>query len=213
MQTNKRFQNDGFSLIELMIVVGILGLVALIAIPSITSTFRLSVQSAGREISALIKETSNSAQITGKVHRVVYDLKNETYWAESSGENPLLKSDESVAMDKDRPKSYKTSEEEEEEKKANGGFHQENSLTKKKRNLPVGVSFKDVITEQSDQPITEGLAYTHIFPQGLTEKTLIHLQDKGENVISVVVSNLLGRTTVEGRDVAQKDVFGKPGAR
>ena len=201
-------QESGFSLIELLIVIGILGLVGLIAIPSISNTFRFSVQSSGREIATLIKDTVNSAQITGRVHRIAYDLKNQQYWVESTSEATLLKSDETLKKEKERSKGYfSLKEAEEEEKKKNGGFRQENLLTKKKRSLAIGVSIKDVITEQGEAPITEGMAYTHIFPQGLTEKTLVHLQDTAKNEITLTVSNLLGRCYVEGRYIEAKDFF------
>ena len=195
----------GFSLIELMIVVAILGLVGLIAIPSITNTFRFSVQSSGRELATLVKDAMNSAQITGKVHRIAYDLKNQQYWVESTSENTLMKSDESREKEKEKHLSFFS--ESEEDKKKNGGFRQENSLTKNKKSLPVGVSFKDVVTEQSETPITDGLAYTHIFPQGMTEKSLIHLQDTGKNEVSLTISNLLGRCAVEGRYIEAKEYF------
>lgn len=202
-----RLKNEGFSLIELMIVVAILGLVGLIAIPSISNTFRFSVQSTARELATLIKDTSNSAQITGKVHRLAYDLKNQQYWVESTAEMTLLKSEESVTLDKQNSRSRK--KEEDEDAKKNGGFRQENSLTKKKRTLAIGVKFKDIYTEQSDEPITDGIAYTHIFPQGLSEKTLVHLEDTGKNQVSLIVSNLLGRCSVEGRAIEAKEVFRK----
>jgi prepilin-type N-terminal cleavage/methylation domain-containing protein len=203
-----RLKNEGFSLIELMIVVAILGLVGLIAVPSISNTFRFSVQSSAREIATLIKDASNSAQITGRVHRMAYDLKNQQYWVESTGEMTLLKSEESVALDKEGSGRFSRKSESDEDQ-SNGGFRQESLLTKKKRSLPVGVHFKDVYTEQSEEPIIEGIAYTHIFPQGLTEKTLIHIEDTGKNQISLVVSNLLGRCSVEGRYIEPKEVFGK----
>lgn len=200
---------DGFSLLELLIVVGILGLVGLIAIPSISNTFRFSVQSSAREIATLIKDASNSAQITGKIHRIAYDLKNEQYWVESSSENTLLKSDESKEKEKEQNHGIFSSKESEEDKKKNGGFHQEGSLTKKKRNLPIGVKFKDVFTEQGDAPITDGIAYTHLFPQGMSEKSLIHLEDTAKNEVSLVVMNLLGRCQVEGREIEAKEIFKK----
>lgn len=201
-----RNREAGFSLIELLIVVAILGLVAVVAIPSISNTFRFSVQSTARELATLIKETSNAAQITGKMYRVVYDIKNDQYWAESSNEQTLLKSEESEAIERERSHIF---DKPEDDKKKKGGFNQDPILTKKKRTLPIGVKFKDVYTEQSEEPITEGLAYTHIFPQGMTEKSLVHIEDNSKNQISLIVSNLLGRCAVEGRFIEAKEIFGK----
>jgi prepilin-type N-terminal cleavage/methylation domain-containing protein len=101
-----RTDSSGFSLLELLIVVAILGLVGLIAIPSISNTFRFSVQSSAREVATLVKDTSNSAQISGKIHRMVYDLKNQQYWVESTSENTLLKSDESIQKEKEKHQSF-----------------------------------------------------------------------------------------------------------
>ena len=188
-----------------MIVVFILGLVGIIAIPSISNTFRFSVKSSAREIATLIKDTANSAQVSGKIHRIAYDIKNDQYWVESTSESTLLKSEESRKAEQERKSLFDKVDPEEERKK--GGFRQENLLTKNKRSLPIGVKFKDIYTEQSEDPITTGMAYTHIFPQGLSEKSLIHLIDNSKNEVSLVVSNLLARRTVDGRYVEYKEVF------
>jgi prepilin-type N-terminal cleavage/methylation domain-containing protein len=200
-----RKNQDGFSLIELLIVVAILGLVGMIAIPSISNTFRFSVQSSAREIATLIKDTANSAQITGRVHRIAYNLTTNQYWVESSGETTLLKSDESKEKEKETHAFF--SNQKEDPEKTNGGFHQENTLTKNKKSLAIGVKFKDVSTEQSDEPITEGMAYTHIFPQGMSEKTVVHFIDTGKNETTLVVTNLLGRCQVQGHFIDAKEFF------
>jgi hypothetical protein len=72
------------------------------------------------------------------------------------------------------------------------------------------VKFKDVVTEQSETPITEGIAYTHIFPQGMSEKSLVHLIDTSKNEMSLTVANLLGRCSVEGRYIEPQEFFKKP---
>lgn len=202
-------KESGFSLIELLIVVAILGLVGIIAVPSISNTFRFSVKSSARELATLIKDASNSAQVTGKIHRVVYDLKNQKYWVEASSEATLMTSEEAKLHEKEYPKSlFRTAEEEEEEaKKKNAGFMMAKTLTAKKRSFPLGVYIKDVLTEQSESVITEGLAYTHIFPHGVTERTLIHLSDTAKNDVTLIVSNLLGRCAIEGRYMDAKEAF------
>ncbi len=43
--------------------------------------------------------------------------------------------------------------------------------------LPTGVTFEDIMTQQSPEPVTEGMAYTHFFPHGMIEQTMIHLKD------------------------------------
>jgi prepilin-type N-terminal cleavage/methylation domain-containing protein len=205
-----RTREAGFSLIELLIVVAILGLVGIIAVPSITNTFRFSVQSSARELATLVKEASNASQITGKNYRIAYDLKNSQYWAESSSEQALLNSEESDKLDRERERMFNKDEDSKQKKKS--PFIQDPMLTKKKRTLPIGVKFKDVYTEQSPEPIIEGIAYTHIFPQGLTEKSLVHLEDGDKNSISLIVTNLLGRCMVEGRFIESKEIFSR-GAR
>ncbi|MBS1958685.1 MAG: prepilin-type N-terminal cleavage/methylation domain-containing protein [Bdellovibrionales bacterium] len=198
----------GFTLIELLIVVAILGLVAIIAIPSISNTFRFSVKSAGREIANVVKDASNSAQVSGRIHRIVYDLKASQYWVESTSESALMKSEESKRIEKERSGSLFDKIDPEEEKKK-GGFRMEALVTRSKKSLPLGVKFKDIYTEQSEDPITEGVAYTHIYPQGLSEKSLIHLEDNAKNEVSLVISNLLARCQMDGRYVKYEEVFKK----
>lgn len=195
----------GFTLLEILIVIAILGLVALVAIPSINNTFRFSVKSSAQDIATLIKDTSNSAQVTGKIHRIVYDLSKEQYWVEWTSDEALLDSEESKKYEQEHQTIFKKSTSDE-TRPQGASFSMAKTLTSKKKSLPIGVKYKDVITEQTEEPITEGVAYTYVFPHGITEKTIVHLTDSAKNDVSLIVSNLLGRSQIEGRYIDLKEL-------
>jgi hypothetical protein len=83
------------------------------------------------------------------------------------------------------------------------------TITRKKMDLPRGVTFEDVLTEQSKDPIKEGTAYTHFFPQGMTEQTIVHLVDSSNHHVSLVIAPLVGKSDVYDRYVTSEEVFGK----
>jgi hypothetical protein len=136
-------------------------------------------------MASIIKEAYNSAVITGKVHRVVYDIDKKEYWVESGPKTFLLESEKSR---KEKEKLGRKKE-----KNNDSPFTQEKRITRRKQSLPLGVKFVDIITEQSPEKITEGRAYTHLFPHGIAERTLIHLEDNGNHQITLNIRALSGR--------------------
>jgi hypothetical protein len=88
-------------------------------------------------------------------------------------------------------------------------FALDRSVTRSKQSLPRGVTFEDVSTQASADPIAEGIAYTHIFPHGLAEQTLIHLTDDSRKRISLVISPLVGRTDLYERYITPDEAFGR----
>src|SRR5271167_416324 len=82
--------SKGFTLIEMMVVLAIIVLIALIAMPTVSSYFQLSLNSATRDIATHVKEAYNGAVVSGKVHRMVYDLKENQYWVEVGPTNALI---------------------------------------------------------------------------------------------------------------------------
>ena len=70
-------------MIEMMVVLAIIALMAVIAVPSVSSYFSVSLSSTAREIAGTVKETYNATVITGQVHRIVYDIKENSYWVEA----------------------------------------------------------------------------------------------------------------------------------
>lgn len=194
---------EGFTLIELLVVLGIIVLISIMVIPNVSNYFQLSLNSATRDLASTIKEAYNSTVLTGKVHRLVYDLKNNSFWVESGPVNALLHTKESQEKEEMRKKFSKLSEE-----PPKSEFNLETTVTRKKLSLPRGVEFEDILTQQSKTPITEGIAYTHFFPHGVTEQAIIHLKDTNKHHASLAITPLIGMTDLYDRYVNGEEAFG-----
>jgi len=192
---------QGFTLTELLVVIGLIGVMSVFALPNISSIFKVSLNSATREVASAVKEAYNATIMTGKVHRMVYDLKQNQYWVEVGPASVLLDTDASREKEERRKRFAK-----DEDSTPPPSFQVEKRITRKKMPLPSGVSFEDVLTEQSKEPVKDSIAYTHFFPHGLTEQTLIHLQDQSNHHITLLISPLLGQTRLIERYVTQEEV-------
>jgi type II secretion system protein H len=195
---------QGFTLIELLVVIALIGLITFISLPSISSAFKVSLDSATRELASTVKEAYNSAMITGKVHRVAYDLKEGQFWVESGPATALLDTQSSVEKKKRRERFSFFKEDRGDPVPE---FALDKSVTRKKKDLPRGVKFSELTTEQSKDPLIEGTGYTHIFPSGITERTLIHLEDNQKHKISLVIETLTGRTRLIQGHLTAQEVF------
>jgi general secretion pathway protein H len=201
---------DGFTLIELLVVVALVGLIFLFALPKITSITRMSLDSGSREMASIVREAYNATMVTGRVHRVVWDLENDKYWVESGGTSLLLETEESVEKTERRKRRTIQKDGEEEQEELSPGqlpFTLARLVTRSKQSLPRGVEYDDIITEKSEDPISTGVAYTHFFPHGIAEQTLIHLKDNSDHKQTLMIWPVLGRTRVEKRYLTLKEVY------
>jgi prepilin-type N-terminal cleavage/methylation domain-containing protein len=196
----------GFTLIELLVVVALIALISAMVMPSVSSYFQVSLNSATRDISSIVKESYNSTVLTGRVYRVVYDFKKAQYWSESGPPNVLLDTEASKKKAEDRARHSRPDEAAQD---SSSSFSMDKTITRKKMDLPRGVTFEDVLTEQSKDPIKDGIAYTHFFPQGMTEQTIVHLVDSSNHHVSLVIAPLVGKSDVYDRYVTSEEVFGK----
>lgn len=202
MSKRSRLNHHGFTLIELLVVVGLIALISIIALPSIGSFTRASIDSAARDIASIMKESYNSTVVSGNVYRVVYDLKSGQFWAEAGPASLVLETKESKEKEARRKRSNRK-----EDEKPSNPFSMDRSINRSKVSLPRGVEFEDVLTQESTEPITEGQAFTHLFPHGLIEQTIIHLKDSSNHRYSLVISPTLGRTDVYQRYITPKEAF------
>lgn len=187
----------------MLVVVGLVVLIFVMALPSITSSFKISVNSAARGIASVITEAYNASVITGKVYRIAIDIKKGQYWIES-GNGGLLDTQESKDKEESRKKFMKPGQQ-----KKDSGFSMDSTITRKKASLPIGVEFEDVMNQLGNDPIIEGTAYAHFFPHGLTEQTIIHIKDRSDHHASLVITSVIGQTDLYDRYVDKKEAFPK----
>ncbi len=204
----KNRNDTGFTLVELLVVVALMAAIGTMAIPSLSSVFKLSLGSTTRELATTVRHAYNAALMTKKVHRLVFDLKERQYWVEVGPNQLLMETEESRAK---AERLRKFSSKDAQEKKDNGPtFSLASYVTRKKNTLARGVEIEDVTTEQSKDPITSGLAFTHFFPHGIIEQTVIHLKDTSNHQATLVIAPIVGRTKVIERFVPTKEALLEP---
>jgi len=190
----------GMTLIEVLIVVAMIGLLFTLAVPTVSNIFGLSQKSAIRDLATKAREAFHSTVISGSIHRIVYDITNSQFWVERGPQKVLLDSDESREKDEQNRSFF-------DEEKEDNSFSMAKRITSKKISLPSGVIFQDIITQQNIDPVTEGVVYTHFFPHGIIEQTLIHILDSNGRVASLVIEPIAGYTRLYQKLITKEEAF------
>lgn len=184
----------GMTLIEIMIVIALIAVMAMVVVPSINQMFRANEDAIKREFATLFRSCYEEAFLRKKIYRVVFDLdsKPQTYWIEEGPDEMFLEKEI-------KPKSSFSTERSKEEKKEqekDSQFTLAKTLNKKKKKLPDGIAIMEIKTSQSKEGIKEGRAYTHFFPHGYTEKTILYFKNRNDVVTTLQLLPLSGKTKV-----------------
>lgn len=167
-----RRPSAGFTLLELMIVIVIMGTIMGIAIPQMNNLFEVNLKSSMRKLSGAILFCFNESVIKQTPIRLNFDMDTSEYWLS------FLVTNGSTGEFVDLPTDM---------------FNREQ--------LPPGVFFKDVLTPHSFEKETEGEAFITFYPTGFAERGIIHVTTRDERVYTLVTKPMTGKTVIYDREV------------
>lgn len=197
---------NGFTLIEVIIVVAILGMIAVMVLPRVSNIFKVSLSSSSREIASASKQAYNAAVMTKRIYRLAIDLGKQQYWIEG-GPTQLSLDTVTTRERQERARKFMDSDElkklEEEETTR---WQLAKTITRKKQSLATGVSFEGAENELSQTIQQTGVFYVHFFPQGIVEKAVIQLKDNANHFSTLYVEALVGRSRVYPQKMSLKEV-------
>lgn len=221
-------RRTGFSLIEIMIVLVMVGVAMGAAVMSISSVDRTTAKANATRLGAAIRYTYDRAVTTGGYYRLVLDLTANKYWAEKSDERFYLVRDKEESPGKGRApdeeaKERRLKEEEDRAKLQLSGLAKQLQPPPQPRRarfqafqdstMPKveikGARLRDIVTMRQREPYTEGRSYLYFFPDGHTERAVIHIEDKHGDVYTLQVHPLTGRVDVKGGDIPMGRLFGE----
>ena len=197
-------QPRGFTLIEVLIVVAVIGVVALAAAPAVNSLTGANARSSAGEIAGASRYLFDTAALRHQTCRLVIDIDAREWWAEcttataGSRRNQPVMGKDGTAEDDERELARGFSDEVDPEKRkflARAKFAEFKDRQVQKRKLKGGASFEKVWTPRGRDPQTKGKAYVYFFPQGQADRAQIPVSD-GSNVYTVVTQPLTGRARV-----------------
>lgn len=158
----------GFTLIELGLILLIISVVVALVVPRFRDQSHAELISHSRKLATMFRFLQQEAILTGRVYRLNFDLDQQRYFVTSA--------------DADEP--------------LGGGFRREGGVVGKNVILPPSLQIADVDVPFIGGKLYEGITFTHFYPDGYVDPTVVHL-DNGQEVYTLYVPNgLTGRAYV-----------------
>lgn len=169
--TNNRIRSeDGFSLVEVMIVIALVALISAVAIPSLSNVLRSSRDEFPRHLALSLREARDRAMLQHKLIRLRLDFEGQQYWFEEAPGNYLKPAP--VAS-----RALSERDQEAQKKQEGEAFRQVTELAKEKQKLPKGLRIAEVISPRQREPIREGIADIFFYDNGNADGATIHFED------------------------------------
>ncbi len=194
---------QGFTLIELMVVMAVIALMAAVAVPAVESVTGANARKAAGELAGSMRVLFDTAALRHSTCRLAMDLDQRAWWAECApgpaGVSPGADDDESLALrfpDESDPEIRRVL--------ARSTFGEFKDRLVVRRELPGRTALGPVRLEGRRDAQDSGIAYVYFFPGGQAQRAWIQVVD-GRNLFTVVTEPFTGRTRVVAGKVEVKE--------
>lgn len=164
-----RLRGDaGFTLIEIGLVLLIIAIAVALVVPRFRDQSHAELISQTRKLAATFRFLQQEAILNGRVYRLNIDLDQQRYFITSA----------------------------EEGSSDTGGFAQETGILARNVAMPTSLQIADVDVPLVSGKLYEGVAFTHFYPDGYVDATVVHL-DNGQEAYTLYVDQpITGRAYV-----------------
>lgn len=197
LKPTSRATNEGFTLLEIMIVIALIALVTAIMAPGFTGIFRTSNESFVKQTAMLLKDARDRALLTDKLVRLRLDLDKQEFWLEEAPSSYLL------PKTPDRPLDQRAREEA--DKKEESAYRMLSELTKEKRSVPKGLKLMEVISPRAKNPIKEGMSDVFFYPNGNADGAVLHFESEEKTQQTLLLHPITGQSKVVPGFITQEN--------
>jgi len=183
----------GFTTIEILLVIVLLGLIATTVIPNISGLFRVGVKSSVRRFAAIVKYSYDQSILTGRIHRIVLNLDEQSWKVEAAepGQLPLDSQRFGLLADGMREQDRVTTE-------PAFKIAGENLFDK----MPGGVRIIEVDSWRlgKDSVARKGEVSIYSYPSGYVDEVTVTLAEEGQEKVQqflITTRSLTGRIKVK----------------
>jgi type II secretion system protein H len=157
---------QGFTLLELSLVLFIIGLLVTVLVPRLGGLEHARLETSAKRLAALVRYLHGEAAFRGQTYRIQYDLDQHRYEVQVLTPSQATKT-----------------------------FVADESPLSQTVQLPTNVTFADIRVPSVGR-VRAGQVFTHFYPQGYTDPTVVHLRDQQSRTMTVIIPPITGEAAV-----------------
>jgi len=198
--------NRGFTLLEVMIVIAIIGIASGVALSSLGSLTGAELRTQTNRISAAIRHAYNRSVADGMYMRMVLNIETDRYWVEGSYTPTFIPAQ---ARSEGEANDGKTAKDKDDE---DAPVVPKNDFVRiiEEVGMDKGIGIDGVITAGQEDEFKSGTAHIYFFPNGFVEPAMIYTTDGDEDYYTLIINPMTGRVRRQKGRADPSESMGRP---